>query len=184
MDIAKHPISSVKERYKRTNLNIRDGTKAQYSLIEKGFIHPVTISHSDGWIKLFDITELGRTDLKFSGFNKPISNRKGGVEHQYWMNKVAQDYRNKGYHVEIEKSIGNGKTIDLVASRGKEVIVIEIETGKSDAIENIRKCLDAGYKSVISIATNWETYTKIRNKNKYSTGIEIIMASKKPSIPD
>lgn len=161
-DIIQYPISSVKERYSRLNLNVRDGTIIQHSLIDRRLIQPVTISHRDGWIKLFDITPIGRDELNSIGFNGLPTQRKGGVEHQYWVNKIAKDYNNKGYMVEIEKSIGNGKTIDIEAQKGNEKVAIEVETGKSDAIENIRKCLDFGYNRVISLVTTWDAYSQLQ----------------------
>jgi hypothetical protein len=56
--------------------------------------------------------------------------------------------------VEEEYPIGSGKTIDLVAAKDGKRLAIEIETGKSNALANIRKCLAAGFDEVQSIATN------------------------------
>jgi len=53
-----------------------------------------------------------------------------------------------GYRVKEEVPIKGG-SVDLVASDGKELIAIEIETGKSDAIRNIRKDLKAGFDRVV-----------------------------------
>lgn len=48
----------------------------------------------------------------------------------------------------------NGEGADVVAEKGKERIAIEIETGNSNAIENIKKCLDAGFDLIISVPVN------------------------------
>jgi len=40
----------------------------------------------------------------------------------------------QGKSAEEEKPIGAGKTVDLVASKSRRKIAIEIETGKSDAV--------------------------------------------------
>jgi hypothetical protein len=66
----------------------------------------------------------------------------------------------------VEKPIGQGKTIDLVISKNSKAAAIEIETGKSDAVENIRKCLDAGYESVYCIAVNTLVLLQIKRKLK------------------
>ena len=51
-----------------------------------------------------------------------------------------------------EYPIGQGKTIDLVVSRGEERMAIEVETGRSDVAGNIDKCLEAGFERVVVAA--------------------------------
>ena len=85
--------------------------------------------------------------------------RHGGVEHLYWLRKIKEKLVCQGYKVEEEYPIGKGQTVDL-AIIGKKRIAIEIETGKSDAIHNIEKCLNANF-DVISAATNPDTLQKI-----------------------
>ena len=55
-----------------------------------------------------------------------------------------------------EYPIGNGETVDLMVMGESKKVAIEIETGKSDAIRNIGKCLDAGY-AVMSLAISKNT---------------------------
>ena len=43
--------------------------------------------------------------------------------------------------------------MDLVATKGGKRIAIEIETGKSDEKENIRKCKEAGFDDFIVVST-------------------------------
>lgn len=88
------------------------------------------------------------------GISDGESNRHGGVEHRYWVRHLADQLRLNGYKVQEEVPVGSGKTIDLVASRDGKRIAFEIETGKSDAAANVRKCLDAGMDRVVSVATS------------------------------
>jgi len=69
-------------------------------------------------------------------------------------------YRKAGYEVNEEVPIKDG-SVDLVASDGKELIAIEIETGKSDAIRNIRKDLQAGFDRVVVGLIDPELKSKI-----------------------
>ena len=62
--------------------------------------------------------------------------------------------RKCGYTVQEECPVGEGKTVDLVARGKGKTIAIEIETGKSDAVANIHKCLAAGFDEVISATTS------------------------------
>lgn len=60
--------------------------------------------------------------------------------------------------MELEKPLGGGRTVDIEAKRGDELIAVEIETGKSDAQANLTKLIDAGYKDI------WVVFTHGRPK--------------------
>ena len=75
-----------------------------------------------------------------------------------------QRLRNLGYEVKEEVPIGGGKAVDLVASRNRKRHAIEIETGKSDAASNVRKCIDAGFELVLSVATTPEAKRMIERQ--------------------
>ena len=47
--------------------------------------------------------------LESLGVNPNVSHRKGGPEHEYWKNKLAEYFRERGYKVTEEKPIGGGK---------------------------------------------------------------------------
>ena len=66
----------------------------------------------------------------------------------------------------IEKKI-NGRPDIIVKNKGKR-IAVEIETGMSDWIGNIKRALKANFDEVICIATNRHVADKIENdlKNK------------------
>ncbi len=138
----------IAERYRTICLNPRSGNQCKQKLIELRLIKEVSIKVSNGRIKLLELTDKGREEVREYGFQR--SPRHGGVEHLYWVRKVKHKLESKGYHVEEEYPIGNGETVDLVIGKN---VAVEIETGKSDAIRNIRKCLDAGFE-VVSVATN------------------------------
>jgi len=80
--------------------------------------------------------------------------RQGGPEHEYWKYRIAEHLRNKGYEIEIESPIGEGKTIDIVASRNEEKIAIEIEKGKSDVFENVRKLSSSSFSEIWTVCLN------------------------------
>jgi hypothetical protein len=80
-----------------------------------------------------------------------VSHQKGGPEHEYWKKKLADYFREKGYRVTEEKSIGGGKAVDLVIENGKERIAKEIDTGKSDAFYNLTKDLEEGFDKVVVV---------------------------------
>ena len=107
-------------------------------------------------------------ELKNYGYSR--SWRHGGVEHLYWIKQVKKRLESRGYKVEEEFPIGNGETIDLAIIGKNKKIAIEIETGKSDAVRNIRKCLNAGFE-VVSVSVNSTAFDQAKIKlNQFSMG--------------
>ena len=97
------------------------------------------------------LEETGREVL---GISSRASDRHGGPEHRYWVHRIADHLRAQGYNISIEHPIGNGKTVDILATRHGRKIAFEIETGKSDAAANARKCLEGGIDKVVVVATS------------------------------
>ena len=158
VSIAEEPLLGIAERYRTIFLNPRSGNQCKRNLIELGLIKEVAVRISNGRIKLLEPTEKGKEELNECGFSRSL--RHGGVEHMYWMKQVKKKLENNGYKVKEEHPIGNGETVDLAIIGKSKKIAVEIETGKSDAIRNIRKCLDAGFE-VVSMATNSDALRKI-----------------------
>jgi len=143
-DILLCPLSNVTERYRRLDLNPKTGNRMKEKLAQTGLVKETTIK--DGRkITLLELTPKASILL---GSNPKKSWRKGGVEHQYWVKKVAEDYRKKGYRVEEEVPIGEGKSVDVVAVKDGKRIAIEVETGKSDVERNVKNCMEAGFDDV------------------------------------
>lgn len=166
-DIIKYPSSGINSRYKRLKMNDREGVEVQRELASKGIISPVVIHNRKGRLKLFDITKKGYKALKELGIPHNQSYRKGGVEHIYWINRIAWHYRKLGHNTEIEKPIGEGKSIDIVINNS---IAVEIETGRSDWKGNVEKCLKKGFKWVVLVATSREVYQDMKREFGDRTG--------------
>lgn len=56
--------------------------------------------------------------------------------------------------------------MDILAEKDGKTLAIEIETGKSDAIGNIEKCLKVGFDEIISVHTNWKEMEKVKEEMK------------------
>jgi hypothetical protein len=164
IDILKYPFSSITQRYERLNLNRRKGNTIKDKLINKGYIKSEEIKLSNGRIMLFMLTGRARQNLESQGYY--VCRDRNGLEHRYWKWKIADYYRKKGYKVFIEKKI-NGN-VDVAVKKDNLAIAIEIETGKSDYIQNIKKDLKAGYSLVVSVAINELVERRIREKLKES----------------
>jgi len=180
MDIESNVSSSTTERYKRIGLNARKGNKVKDSLIRKGLIESKDMSTGTGRIKLLVLTEKGQTVLKSKG-NPNIGSRKGGLEHVYWINRIEEFFKKRDYMVSREKAIGKGRTVDLVLEMKNQRTAVELETGKSEAVYNIRKCLEAGFDKVLCVCLDEETKEKIesdiRKLNMQEEKINIILTN-------
>ena len=117
----------------------------------------------DRRVRRLKLTDKGKERLKEIGYDVSGSLRHGGVEHLYWVKQVKKTLEKNGYKVEEEYPIGNGETVDLAIIAKNKKIAIEIETGKSDAVRNIRKSLRAGFR-VISIATSKMALAKLKSE--------------------
>jgi len=79
---------------------------------------------------LIEVTKKGRKVLRDIGIDTGDYNpREGGAVHRFWVERMAQQYKEKGYQVEKEVTIGD-RIIDVVATN---------PDGKRIGIEIIRK---------------------------------------------
>jgi hypothetical protein len=163
IDIAKNPISGVVARYSRLGLNRYQGNKLQKELQDKNLVYWKPVSTMKGRLKVLVLTNEGKRAIKDVKIEK-IFNKRGSFEHEYAKFKVGEYYRERGYWVTFEYKIGEGKSVDVVAEKDGKRIAIEIETGKSDAIYNILKDLEAGFDEVISVALNSKIKEKIMSE--------------------
>jgi hypothetical protein len=153
-DIAHHPLSKTVQRYSRLGIGSKQGNQVKGKLLKKNMIKPVSINFKRVRIKLYQLTEAGENSLKEKGHKPQQARRHGSLVHLYWMEYIRSRFKKGGYDVRKEHPVGDGKTVDLVVQKGKRPLAIEVETGKSDAAANVRKCLAAGFGSVIVFAVD------------------------------
>ncbi len=168
-DIFDNPISGITQRYKRLRLNPKYGNKFKNMLISQGCIQPRNIITARGWITLFDLTKKGKILLRDWGYQ--VKNSTESIVHKFWKHKIAQYYRDKNLQVLVEQYYVNGRP-DIMVMNGHKKTVVEIETGKSNAIANIQRALEAGFDEIISVATNRYAEEKIRNDLKQNNIID------------
>jgi len=149
-DVWEHPTSTVTDHHHSLNLSPRRGTGLQKVLLRRTLISSCPIVVGRSRIKVLALTERGKKAL---GINEAESDRLGGPEHRYWKRRLAEHLSACGYDVTEEYPLGGGKAIDLLAVRDGQRLAIEIETGKSDAAANVRKCIQAGVDQVVAVVT-------------------------------
>jgi len=174
-DIARHPVSGVVARYERLGMNRYQGNKLQKELIRKGLISWRPVSTRTGRLKVLVLTEKGKRAIPDVKVEKIFCGN-ASWEHEYWKFRVGEFYRKKGYKVTYEYKLPGGKSVDVVAEKDGKRIAIEIETGKSDAVYNVRKDLEAGFDGVICVCVTEKIKNDILFKLKETepeTGSEV-----------
>ena len=149
IDILKNPAASILNRYERLGFNPYLGNAIKQALTNKELIMIESVPTSNARVKIMKLTNYGKSILRKLGCKiKPENN---GSEHKYWKYKIADYYKNKGHSVEIEKD-----GADILVDKK---VPIEIATGKSDEIKNIKRNLER-YNQSLSVPVN----KQVRNK--------------------
>jgi len=170
MDVWERPTSTITDRYHSLGLSPRWGTGLQEMLLKRSPIVSCPIVIGRSRIKVLALTGAGKAAL---GIDEPDADRLGGPEHRYWKKRLADHLRASGYDVTEEYPVGGGKTIDLVAERDGRRFAFEVETGKSDAASNVRKCLDAGIGNVVAVATSEDARRTLERRLRRRPGVGV-----------
>ncbi|MBI9018751.1 MAG: ATP-binding protein [Phycisphaerae bacterium] len=157
-DILTHPHDNVTTRYYRLNLNPKIAHKIKEDLISQGWLEAQTIEQGQTRKQLLRLTKQAKKTLNLH--NTPPTY--GSLEHEYWKHYYANKFKNKDYQITLEHPRKSGNT-DIVAIKENEKIAIEIETGKSDYMQNLKQNLDAKYDKILIIATNEKAYQQIQH---------------------
>lgn len=170
IDILEHPFSSTSDRYRRLNLYFKLGNKYRKDLISERCVVPRKIVTGNGWITLFELTMKGKMvlgDLVLNGHVVKNESSKDdpagpseGMVHKFWKYRVAEFYRKKGLDVRVEEYFVNGRP-DIIVLEGDKKIAVEVETGKSDYVENVERALEAGVDEVVCVAVSKKVEGKI-----------------------
>jgi len=166
-DIAKNPISGVVARYARMGINRYQGNQIQGRLLDKKLISWKPVSTRKGRLKVLVLTDEGKKAIPEVKIEK-VFHKSGSWEHEYWKQKVGEHYRRQGFVVTFEYKIDDGRSVDLVAEKDGKRIAIEIETGKSDSLYNIRKDLEAGLEKIVVVVLDEKIKSKIEENLRIS----------------
>jgi hypothetical protein len=162
-DINQNKLSGVVERYKRLDWSRRKGNELKNSLLKKQHIGTEEIPTKSGRVIILKLTKEGKNQIDKPKTSTKKETREGGITHEYWKNKYAELFIDKGFDITFEKPIGEGKSVDVVATKNGKQIAIEIETGRSDILSNINKCIEANFDKIILVATTEKVESKVKS---------------------
>jgi hypothetical protein len=163
-DVAQYPYSGTVARHARLGLSSYKGSAAVSALEAKGLLQRTNVAIGRGRLTLHQLTESAVGWLSEQGRDHSVPRQNASVEHEYWRAKVEEQLLVEGYVVEEEVPRPGGGRVDLVARRPGQSVAVEIETGFSDAEENVRRDLEAGYDRVIVVATNRRVKAALERK--------------------
>ena len=152
-DVAARPLSTTLSRYERLHLSRRKGNAIRSHLLKAGIIEAARIATRSGQVILYQLTGHGRSVCGQVEID-PGPCPKEGLEHRYWVRRIAECFRRKGYDVTFEHPIKGNGAVDLLAERPGERVAIEVETGKSDVKANLKNALKGGFDRTFLVATS------------------------------
>jgi len=157
-DVLQHPDDGVDARYKRLGINTDKGHKRKRKLISKGTLEEKTIKIGRTTRVVLRVSKNAREML---GLETTTGNE--SLDHEYWKRWHANKLDRAGYQVQIEAPRNQGHA-DIVGWKNGETIAIEIETGKSDTLTNVRQDLLSGFGRVIVVGTNKKAHRRIEKE--------------------
>jgi excisionase family DNA binding protein len=162
----------VTQIYSALQLSGYKGDKLKESLIEKGLIvQEETRKGRQGRLaKILVLTEKGESILKRLS---PLG--KGGDQHKHLQMMIKEQAELYGWKAVIEERIPRTlESVDVGLTRDDVRVAVEISTTTKpeQEIQNIRKCLEAGYDYVISVCDDDKGLSLLKKEAKRSFSLK------------
>ena len=159
-DVLEHPDDGVRQRYKRLRVSGDKGHRLKSLLVEQGVIEEEEVKVGRTRKLLLRTTPAARSRL---GLTKTVG--RGSLAHEYWKRFWANRLSAEGYAVELEAPRhGSTGRVDALARRRTETVAVEVETGKSNVVENVRRDLRSGFSRVLVVATDAVALKNVESK--------------------
>lgn len=179
-DVVAYPDDGVRARYSRLGWSCGVGHRTKQRLLFRGWLEQaiVPVGFTRRVILRLSraaMTMLGKQSMKNRGSRssspsyavntRSNPNTSGGesLVHGYFKRQAARELQAAEFAVEMEVPVAAGRADVLASRRGKRVIV-EVETGQSDAVGNVRRALRANVDQVIVLATSERALTKLEQR--------------------
>jgi len=157
-DVMDYQDDAVRLRYKRLGLSVDNGNRLKNQLVGTGILEEQEVKSGRTRKLLLRITREARMKLGLQG-----NLGRGSIVHEYWKRFYAAAFKEDGYSVELEAPRNMGR-VDVLAKKGSECVAIEIETGKSDVVWNVKQDLLSRFSSVLVVATDEHALDKVERQ--------------------
>lgn len=157
LDVNSHPFKGLSGRYKSLNLSGRRATQAKNELIETGLVREVSVLlGSYRPVKFLALTPMAIHSLENTGHDVRLwKHTQGQFRHQLYTILIGYSYRKAGFQTYIEKTLRNGRRVDVLAIIDGKKVAIEVETGVGVDVANRLKALQE--VDVLVIITDEQT---------------------------
>lgn len=156
LDISSYRDDGVDARYKRLGLSAGKGHELKKHLIASGLVEEQVVHTATTKRTLLRVAAKAREVLG-------LDEKKACYEsivHEYWKRFYCERYAKKGFRVAMEATRQSGR-VDVLATKDGKTVAIEIETGKSDFIRNVKQDLVSGFDKVLVVATDRMAFDRI-----------------------
>ena len=158
-DILAYPDDGVKERYCRLGISVGTGNRLKEELLDQGWLESQVVGLGKTRKVLLRLTKQGKEAL---GLDGGVPDR-ASLVHEYWQRFSAERFREQGYKVPLEAPRKSGN-VDVLAVKDSKSIAIEIETGKSDIVRNVKQDLLSGFDKVLVVAVDEKALGKVEQR--------------------
>lgn len=148
-DVLQHPESPVRERRVRLGFSGERITQVKEGLLLRGWLLVDHVKEGRQTIQRLSVPPTA-TALFGADLAEIPPER---VVHDYWQRHYAAVFQSLGFTVQLEAERVGGR-VDILAEKNEQRIGIEIETGKSDVVANVRNCLRSRFDKVLVVATD------------------------------
>lgn len=148
-DVHARPDDAVTARYQRLGLSPATGQRLKERLVRESWLEEAVIPIGNSRKVVLRLSKHA-AEMKGSADS---SSRRGSIVHEYWKRFHARRLEAAGCRVTLEAT-RHGGHVDVEAVNDSGRIAVEIETGKSDVVSNVRNCLRSGFSRVIVVATD------------------------------
>ena len=159
-DVLQHGDDGVKARYMRLGLSVDKGNRLKEMLVERGWLEAQEISIGRTRKVLLRPTTKAKQML---GIDENRGAFRESIAHEYWKRYYARLFAEQGYHVEIEAPRRGGR-VDVLATKDGERVGIEVETGKSNVVENVKWGFLSKFDKAIVVATDEASMGKVERE--------------------
>ena len=158
-DVVAHEDDGVRRRYARLGLSADRGNRIKNELVDAGILDAQDVPVGQTRKVLLRLSPVGRDRF---GLDRVPGPGRGSIVHEYWKRFHERAFAARGYRVRLEAPrIRTDGRMDLLAIRDRERIALEVETGESDVVSNVRRDLRERVDRVVVVATTGPARTKI-----------------------
>ena len=159
------PFLTVRERNAALGLSAWRGQRVKSAILGHGLAREVAVNPGGRGerFKLLELTAEGRAVLQRYGVASSTGHGRGGLAHQWWVQRIAAWLAERGLVPQIEDA-SSGARVDLAFALDAERVAIEIEMGEAHAAENVRKDLAAGYERIVCLVDETVNLAGLKSK--------------------